>query len=70
VLENIRPEIPAGFRGYCTNLAVENGQVAMGGYYHNGTQQIFWFKTAEEAFELEQPAGAATSVNRTRWIKK
>jgi hypothetical protein len=70
VLENIRPEIPTGFRGYCTNLAVENGRVAMGGYYHNGSQQILWFKTADDAFELEQPAGAVTSVNRSAWIRK
>lgn len=70
VLENIRPDIPAGFRGYCTNIAADDGQLAMSGYYHNGSRDIHWFKTGNDAFELEQPEGAMVTVNRTLWIRK
>ncbi len=68
VLENIRPQIPAGFRGYCTNVAVTKGKVAMGGNYHKGSSHIFWFNVGDEIFELEQPANAVVSVTRSSWI--
>ena len=70
VLELLRPEIPAGVRGYCTDVAYKNGKLAYGGYYTSGSTTHLWVKADNRNFELETPNGAQVTATRSRWISK
>ena len=70
VLELLRPDIPEGVRGYCTDVAYKNGKLAYGGYYFSGNTNHLWVKADNRNFELETPDGAQATANRSKWILK
>ncbi|MHA4843047.1 hypothetical protein ACX0G7_02730 [Flavitalea antarctica] len=70
VLELLRPEIPQGVRGYCTDVAYKNGKLAYGGFYSSGSTNHLWVKADNRNFELETPNGAQATANRSKWILK
>ncbi len=70
VLENLRPEVPSGARGYCTSMALKNNQLALGGFYHSGQETHLWFQVNGARFELEVPADATVTQTRTYWMIK
>jgi hypothetical protein len=70
VLELLRPEIPEGVRGYCTDVAYKNGKLAYGGFYSSGSTTHLWVKADNRNFELETPNGAQATANRAEWILK
>jgi hypothetical protein len=70
VLELLRPDIPEGVRGYCTDVAYKNGKLAYGGFYSSGSTNHLWVKADNRNFELETPNGAHATANRSEWISK
>lgn len=70
VLESIRPRIPAGMRGYCTNLAYKNGKLALGGFYTANDGNHLWVNLDDRDFELETPGAVQASTSTAKWIIK
>jgi hypothetical protein len=70
VLENIRPVIPGGVRGYCTSVAYRDGKLAYGGFYTDGNYQRLWFRADNKNFELKLPYPTAATANTAEWIRK
>jgi hypothetical protein len=70
VLDRLRPDIPAGVRGYCTSVAFKDGKLAFGGFYTLGAEQHLWFKADGKDFELKLPYATAASANSAQWILK
>jgi hypothetical protein len=70
VLELLRPEIPEGVRGYCTDVAYKNGKLAYSGFYSSGSTTHLWVKADNRTFDLETPNGVLATANRAEWISK